>query len=44
MSACAMLNGTAPSNDEIEILIKSLDSNGDGKIDCEEFIKGYFQC
>ena len=44
MSACAMLNGTAPSNDEIEKLIASLDSNGDGKIDCEEFIKGYFQC
>ena len=37
------LNTQVPSNDEIETLIQSLDANGDGRIDCEEFIKGYFE-
>merc|ERR1712018_527673 len=43
MEKCAVLNSKVPSNDEIEKLISSLDSDGDGKIDCEEFIKGYFK-
>ena len=37
------LNTHVPSNEEVETLIASLDTNGDGQIDCEEFIKGYFQ-
>ena len=30
-----------PSHEEIVALIKSLDANGDGKVDCEEFVKGF---
>ena len=41
---CTCLDTHIPSNDDIEKLISSLDCNGDGKIDCEEFIKGYFPC
>ena len=43
MATCVVLNSNVKTNDEIEKLISSLDSNGDGSIDCEEFIKGYFQ-
>ena len=32
-----------PSAEDIEKMVKSLDSNGDGKIDLEEFIKGIDQ-
>jgi len=42
MQHCAVFNSKTPSNDEIENIISSLDVNGAGKIDCEEFIKGYF--
>ena len=37
------LNALGPSQEEVEKLIASLDMNGDGNIDCEEFIQGYFQ-
>jgi len=42
MENCAVLNSKVPSKDEIDHLTSALDFNGDGKIDCEEFIKGYF--
>ena len=37
------INTNVPSKDEIDKLIASLDSSGDGIIDKEEFIKGYFK-
>ena len=37
------LNALGPSQEDVEKLIASLDLNGDGNIDCEEFIQGYFQ-
>jgi len=41
MASCTILNSPMSSNEDVEKLITSLDINGDGKIDCEEFIKGY---
>ena len=37
------LNALGPSQEDVEKLIASLDLNGDGNIDCEEFIQGFFQ-
>ena len=37
------LSAKAPLDDETEELIKSLDINGDGKVDYDEFAKGYFK-
>ena len=41
MSTCTLLNSPMSSDEEVEKLVAKLDINGDGKIDCEEFIKGY---
>ena len=41
MAACTILYSPMSSDEDVEKLITALDINGDGKIDCEEFIKGY---
>ena len=35
------INGHRPSSEDIQGLIEKLDTNGDGNIDCNEFLKGY---
>merc|ERR1712018_417529 len=41
LSTCTILNSPISSEEEVEKLITALDVNGDGKIDCNEFIQGY---
>ena len=41
MSNCTIVNSPISSDEEVEKLVSKLDINGDGKIDCEEFILGY---
>ena len=41
MSNCTILNSPMSSDEDVEKLVSKLDINGDGKIDCEEFILGY---
>merc|ERR1712066_1175792 len=35
------INENRPSSEDIQKLIQKLDANGDGQIDCQEFMKGY---
>ena len=41
MSNCTIVNSPISSDEEVEKLVSKLDINGDGKIDCEEFLLGY---
>ena len=41
LSTCSILNSPISSDEEVQKLITALDVNGDGNIDCDEFIKGY---
>ena len=41
MLNCDILNSSMSSDEDVEKLFSKLDINGDGKIDCEEFLLGY---